>query len=1108
MRRSIVLILSFLPQSAWAITTTIPAGTTVSGGDVNSIVTQQVYGTADNFTVSGTQQIMSGGVSHNSNLYPYGQQEVLSGGASYDTHVQYSAVQRIRGTSYNTTIDSYGSANVYNGATAQGTILNGGSLYVLSGATATNTVLNSGHEYISGMDENAVVKGGIQEIRSGGEAVGAMVSGGTQQVDSGAAATNTNISGDGRMTVSGHASGTVISGEGSLNVNGYGWVENTVLQSGSMDIDEDALAENTAINGGTQYVYGTDSGAVIKGGLQYVSSSGTAENSTIDGGEQRVYGTVENAKVNGGEQNILYGGVAKSSEVSAAGVMNVSGFAEDTTLNGGTQNVLNEGKTTGTIIKDGIQNIETGGTAEQTTLNNGTQNVTGSATNTTLNGGVQNVTGTAVDTAINGGTQIVASGGVAQNTNLASGTQEVSGTATNTTIGANGLMTVLSGGQSSAAIINGGIINVQSGASAESTTISAGTMTIAADASSTKTILNGGTQTVFGKDLESTINGGVQNIATGGSVNGTTINNGTQNVSGSAINTVIAGGIQNIESGGTAEQTTVNNGTQNVLGSATDTTLNGGVQNVSGTVTNTTINGGTQNVLGSATNTAINGGTQIVASGGMAQNTNLTSGTQEVSGTTTNTTINGGTQNVETGGVSENAILSAGNLNLYMGGELRGQTQINGGALNVVGTGKIPEISMSGGQVNLVSGAGHTALDIDKLSGTGVFSLQSDLSGDVSDHISVQSGEGDFGLIIHDYSKEGKLPNSFNVIAENSSGADFYLVGDAVDVGAFKYSLEHQGNNWALVRTPELTESSIIAKNTYTSIASLFYSHLNPVNNRIRGSHKASGHNNNLWFKGIGERVKLRYKDKTHSRLDIYGGEIGYDYNIWQSGGNVLKLGAYAGYTESEQKYDRAGRGDAETKSLGVYATLMTEQNLFFDIIGTYFWHHQRIKSYTPAGFDVYGKYDTNGWQGSFYTGYRWEFGKNWFLEPAVGINYIHVEGVDYRTNFNTKVSAADTDYITGSIGLSGGRGFTLQNKATLDMYGRLALLHDWDGKSTVDVANYRFKEEISATRYELGLGLNVASSRFGSAYVEASTQLGDDVKIPISLNFGWSFAF
>ena len=940
MRRSIVLILSLLPQSAWAITTTIPAGTTVSGGDVNSIVTQQVYGTADNFTVSGTQQIMSGGVSHNSNLYPYGQQEVLSGGASYDTHVQYSAVQRIRGTSYNTTIDSYGSANVYNGATAQGTILNGGSLYVLSGATATNTVLNSGHEYISGMDENAVVKGGIQEIRSGGEAVGAMVSGGTQQVDSGAAATNTNISGEGRMTVSGHASGTIISGEGSLNVNGYGWVENTVLQSGSMDIDEDALAENTTLNGGTQYVYGTDSGGVIKGGLQYVSSSGMVENSTIDGGEQRVYGQVENAKVNGGEQNILYGGVAKSSEISATGVMNVSGSAEDTTLNGGTQNVLNEGKTTGTIIKDGIQNVETGGTSEQTTLNNGTQNVTG----------------TAVDTAINGGTQ-----------------------------------------------------------------------NVSANASASATMLNSGTQ----------------NVESGGSVLQTTIKGGLQNISGTATDTVISGGTQTILNGGTS----------------TSTTINGGIQNVYGTVSETT--------------------------------------------------INGGMQNIENGGVSENVVLSGGVVNLYTGGKLHGNTKIQGGTMNIIGSNQISEINMDGGQVNLSSDSGYSALDIGALNGSGVFNLQTALSEDISDYLNIQSGEGDFGLIIHDYSEEGNLPNSFKVIDENSGATDnFYLVGKSVDVGAFKYNLKQQGNDWVLVRTPELTESSIIAKNTYSSIASLFYTHLNPVYNRIRNSHKFSEHDNHLWFKGIGERVKLHYKDESRSRLDIFGGEIGYDYNIWQSGGNVLKLGVYTGYSESEQKYDREGKGDAETKSLGIYSTIMTETNWFFDVVGTYFWHHQRIKSYTPAGFDVYGKYDTNGWQGSLYAGYRWEFGGSWFLEPAAGINYIHVDGVDYRTNFNTKVSAADTDYITGNIGLSGGRELILENQTVLDLYGRIGLVHDWDGKSTIDVANYRFKEDISSTRYEFGLGLNALFNNIGSAYVEASTQLGDEVEIPISLNFGWQFEF
>lgn len=50
------------PKSSRAITVDIPAGEVVSGGDVHSVVTQRIYGEADNFTVSGKQQVMSGGV--------------------------------------------------------------------------------------------------------------------------------------------------------------------------------------------------------------------------------------------------------------------------------------------------------------------------------------------------------------------------------------------------------------------------------------------------------------------------------------------------------------------------------------------------------------------------------------------------------------------------------------------------------------------------------------------------------------------------------------------------------------------------------------------------------------------------------------------------------------------------------------------------------------------------------------------------------------------------------------------------------------------------------------------------------------------------------------
>lgn len=74
--RKFLLLLPCLllhPEGSRAITVDIPAGEVVSGGDVHSVVTQRVYGEADNFTVSGKQQVMSGGVTRNSNIYPYGQ---------------------------------------------------------------------------------------------------------------------------------------------------------------------------------------------------------------------------------------------------------------------------------------------------------------------------------------------------------------------------------------------------------------------------------------------------------------------------------------------------------------------------------------------------------------------------------------------------------------------------------------------------------------------------------------------------------------------------------------------------------------------------------------------------------------------------------------------------------------------------------------------------------------------------------------------------------------------------------------------------------------------------------------------------------------------------
>lgn len=577
------------------------------------------------------------------------------------------------------------------------------------------------------------------------------------------------------------------------------------------------------------------------------------------------------------------------------------------------------------------------------------------------------------------------------------------------------------------------------------------------------------------------INGGNSYIKSGGEAVSSVISLGTEYVEGKSENArIYIGGSQIVENGGIASGSTVNLF---------------GVQQVAdgGQAAESRIIGGTQIVRGTADGTELFAGLQNIETGGLASDTK----------------IHGGIQTVFSGGISRNTEADGGLIVLHSGGIMSGITKITDGILNVAGTNNISDLELKNALVTIIKEPGFSQLQIDKLDGSGIFSISSNLAQNEADHLDIGGDNGNFGLIVHDYSADGNLPAEFKLIDETSSAADnFYLVGNAVDVGAFRYNLQHDGDDWVLHRTQEHTDSSLIAKNTYSSLASLFYTHLNPLYNRFRMKHKRTGKDDGLWIKGIGREIKFRYKDQTKSNMKIYGAEIGYDREIWHNGGKGLQLGLYGGTSDSRQKYDRGGHGDGETQSLGVYSTLSTADNWFVDVVGTYFWHTQKIKSYTPSGSDVNGKYDANAWQVSAFVGKRWDIAESWFVEPYMGLNYMRVDGIDYRTNFNTRVSASAADYLGGSIGVSGGKEFVLADGTVFDAYGRFSLMHDWDGKSPVTVADEIFAEDTSSLRYELGAGIAAAWNETNSAYFEASTQLGSSVRFPWEINIGIQFNF
>ena len=777
-KNALLLPLATFPFSAEAITTTVPSGTTESNGEVIAVVTQQVYGKTDNFKVYGKQQVMNGGLTHDSDLYSYAQQDVLSGGTAYDTNVQYYAIQNINGKAYNSTVSSRGNINLRKGGYAENTMINGGTLSVAAGGEASGTKLQSGAENVSGTDINAQISGGIQEIKSGGLAEGAQVSGrGIQKVDAGGRAQNTVLTGRGTQQVYGTAIKTQINDDTSMTVYDGGHAEQTVINGGEMEVEEEASTVKTTINAGTQYVYGTDSNSIINGGEQNIAGGGKAINTQIN---------------SGGKQTVDIGGSTEGSEVAAGGTMQVLSW--------------------------------------------------GNATNTLLNGGEM----------------IVAAGAESSGTRIDAGTQTVAGT-------------------DSDAVINGGTQNVQSG----------------------------------GRSENATLNGGTQNIESGASANDTKIISGTQNVYGTSGNARISGGKMEIFQGGKATNTLLNGGEMIVAAGAesSGTRIDAGTQTVAGTDSDAVINGGTQNVQsgGRSENATLNGGTQNIESGASANATKIINGTQNVYGTSENARISGGKMEIFQGGSATNVDISDGLLVLNSGGILNGTTQISQGAMTFQGQQNISDLQLDNAVVNFARGTDFSSLQLANLSGQGVFNMSSDLSQDKADNLEVAAGSGDFGLIIHDYSADGQLPVKFSIVESAAADNNFYLVGDAVDVGAFQYGLQQEGNNWYLTKTQNLTESSIIAKNTYNSLASLFYTHINPVYQHLYSTRRDVSMQNKLWVKGIGRHINLDYDDNSDSDVDIYGIEAGYDHNLWSDGANTLKAGIFAAYSNSRQEYDSDG---------------------------------------------------------------------------------------------------------------------------------------------------------------------------------------------------------
>lgn len=638
-----------------------------------------------------------------------------------------------------------------------------------------------------------------------------------------------------------------------------------------------------------------------------------------------------------------------------------------------------------------------------------------------------------------------------------------------------------------------GTQNIMSGGESQNSEIySYGRQVVEAGGISVKTqVFNNAIQTVGGRAEQTLINYGKQEVEAGGL----------------ALNSTLRNGILNVKSGGTAEGTKINSGGSQYVetgGISRGAVIDGGYQLVEGTAENSVMYDGSQIVDGGRLSEGtVNGGGLSFSSGGRGENIVLNDGGVIAfeNSSLAGMTVNGGNLLVSGGAEISDLSQTGGSTLLEEGSVVSGTTRLTGGELKVQGAAEIPDLELAGARVDLVADNQYSKLTIGRLNGEGKFYLNSEVAASHSDELEVQNGHGSFGIAMTDRSYEEVFPDKVHIVQDNGGDAEFHLLGGAVDIGAYRYDLHHEGSEWVLERTSQSTDTAVLSRNAYSAVNSVFVAQMETMNNRFDELHYYR--DNGLWIKGGLREMKLHFKDASRSRVNTTTTQIGYDFKLPQQKFDYWLAGVTAGFTDSRQKFDRSGRADGDTMSLGIYSSLMTRNKYFVDVTANYYWHDQKLKSYLPHGADVDGKYKVNGWSLAAETGKRWRLDGGWFAEPHLKMKYISLGNMEHRTSHNTRIKGRGATSLEGRLGASAGYVWDRN-----EVFVELNLVEEFNGRSKIDVAGVTMKEDISDTMYEIGAGMKFQPAEHLSSYVNVSTLLGDKVEIPVDFNLGVRYEF
>lgn len=262
----------------------------------------------------------------------------------------------------------------------------------------------------------------------------------------------------------------------------------------------------------------------------------------------------------------------------------------------------------------------------------------------------------------------------------------------------------------------------------------------------------------------------------------------------------------------------------------------------------------------------------------------------------------------------------------------------------------------------------------------------------------------------------------------------------------------------------------------------------------------------------------------------VYGGRISYDANnaymknsYWAAQVGIDKrlasgwhVGGAFGYNDGSATYRYGGKGDPKLYTLAAYATRVSEDGQYVDVIAKAGKLSNKFTAYNkysaPALRNyVEGKYDTYGYGISAEYGKKIRMGKG-FVTPQAELTWSRLSSDSFDaaapSGESMRVNQSSVNSLIGRLGVVAGVESDKGN-----FYAKASLFHEFDGDGHIlfsepGKTGKRSSFSLKDTWAEIALGGNYYLSPRSMIYADFTKSFGGDYKVDWRINAGIRFSF